>query len=99
MKLEPERTWLFVIVGSVIVAATSAVTATISVIGGNMMLAVISLASLALFAACAVTAWTIRSRLSEIADTEEEVKCLKLKKAGYEGSSEEIVPKGKMPKG
>jgi len=99
MKLQPGRTWLFVMAGSAVAAAVLAATAAISFIGGNMILAAISAASLILFAACAATAWTIRSRLSEIVNTEEEVKCLKLKKAGYEGQSEAIVPKGKTPKG
>jgi len=96
--MSSERTWLFVTVGSAIVAASLAVIVAISFTGGNMITAAISAASLILFAACAVTAWTIRTRITALGNTEEEVMFLKMKKPGMEGYSEDIVPKGKMPK-
>jgi len=99
MNVRSDNTWLIVAVGSAVAAASLAVIVMLSAAAGNMVLAVISTASLILFAACAATAWTIRSRTAKIKSTEEEVRCLKLKKAGFDGRSEAIVPKGKMPKG
>ena len=97
MRARSGETWPIVMAVTAAAAAISAAVFTLSVIDGNMILAAISVASMILFTACAATARTIRSRTSEMESTGEEVKCLKLKKAGIEGRSEEIVPKGKMP--
>jgi len=96
--MKPQETWLIVTVGSAVVAASLAVIVAMAFTDGNIVLAAISTASLILFAACAVTAWTIRTRISALDYTEEKVMFLKLKKPGIERYSEDIVPKGKMPK-
>ena len=98
MKMRHENIWLIVAAGSATAAAISVVEIALSIDSGNTILAVISAASLALFAVCAVTALTIRSRLLKAEKADEEVKCLRLKKPGIEVRSEEIVPKGKMPR-
>ena len=98
MKTRSDNIWLTVTAGSAVAAAISAVEAILSIDNGDLILAVISMASLTLFAICAITAWNIRSRLSTEEKADEEVKCLRLKKPGIERRSEEIVPKGKMPR-
>jgi len=98
MNLRKDSTWLFVAAGSAVVAAVSAAAVIISAADGNLISAAISAATLILFAACAITAWTIRSRISVAEAADDEVKCLTLKRAGAEPQGETIVPKGKMPK-
>ncbi|MCL1979108.1 MAG: hypothetical protein FWG60_02995 [Methanomassiliicoccaceae archaeon] len=95
---QPIRKWTMITAAAAVAAGISAVMAVFSVIGGNMILAVISGISMVLLAASSFLAWTIRSKISEMEQADEEVRCLKLKTPGIERREEEIVPKGKMPK-
>jgi len=97
MRIPSGRIWLIVVAASAAAMALSAVAVALSVSSGNAALAVISALSLGLFTACVVAAWIIMIKTSKAEAIEEEVKCLKLKKAGIERHCEEIVPKGKMP--
>lgn len=103
-QLPPERIWLIVMVASAIVAVISAAELILSVMNGNVILAALSGAALVVFAACAVMAWMIWSKIDTMNRT---VYCLRLKKPGLDivyneedgyDREDEIVPKGKMPK-
>ena len=97
MKVWHEGTWPIITIISAAVAVISAVIMVLSAFGGSTINAIISAASFILFAACAAEALVIRSKISKIENADEEVRCMRLKKAGVERCDNEIVPKGKMP--
>jgi len=97
MRIRPEETWLIVAIISAVAAIISAAMAVLSAAGGSTVHATISVVSLILFSVCTAEAWTIRYRISKMEDIDEEILCLRLKRAGVERYGEEIVPKGKMP--
>ena len=102
-QLSPERIWLIVIAASATAAVISAAELVMAIGNGNMIIIVLAGAGLAVFAACAVLAWMIWSKIDAMNRT---IYCLRLKKPGldivyneeddYE-YEDEIVPKGKMP--
>ncbi len=99
MKIPPENTWLIAVAACCAAAAISAAAAFLSYTDGKMIDTAVAAVGCAMFIGCAVAGWIIRSKISEMNKVEEEVSCLKLKKPGIDTArSEEIVPKGKMPR-
>ncbi|MCL2031670.1 MAG: hypothetical protein FWG96_00090 [Methanomassiliicoccaceae archaeon] len=75
-------------------AAVSAAVAAVSIAEGNTARTAVSLLSFIILAACAVSAWLFRARLSALNKVEKEIKCLRLKKPGIDKTYEdEILPK------
>jgi len=92
--------WLIVMAACAAAAVLSMIMTVLFVIDNDTTGAVISGASFVLFTVCSILARRIWSRASDIGKTEEEISCLRLKRPGFEDTrDEEIVPKGKMPKG
>ena len=99
MRIPSQEAWLIVAVISGIAAGISAAFLAMSASAGIMINMILSAISLILFIACLIVALTARSKLSRLNKMEVEIKYLKLKKPGVERpQTEEIVPKGKMPK-
>ena len=71
----------------------------LSAAAGNILWAAMSGALLMITAAFSISAWTMGSRAVRLEEFYGRIRCLRLKKPGIERThSEEIVPKGKMPK-
>ena len=99
MRSSPSDTWKIVAIASAAAAVASAILAVLSVIDGEIILAVISGVSAAVLIACTAVALSIYRKISEIERINGQVTCIVLKKEGIEpAQSGEIVPKGKMPK-
>jgi len=80
-------------------ACIFAVLLLLSVTGGNMLWAGLSGALVILSVAFSVSAWTMGSRAAKLEEIYGRIRCMRLKKPGIERThSDEIVPKGKMPK-
>ncbi|MDR0309256.1 MAG: hypothetical protein LBH88_00650 [Candidatus Methanoplasma sp.] len=99
---------------SAVAVSVSAAAAVLSIAGGDMVLTSISVISLVAFVLCLIYANALRIKIDGMKKAEEEVRCLRLKKPGIENAhdeiypktgspggtyEEDIVPKGKMPKG
>ncbi len=92
-----QGTWLLALMVSVIATILSTLAAVLSLLDDEMLQAALSTISAVLFLFCVLLILRIRTNLKAALETPDEVDCLRLKKAGIE-RSEEIVPKGKMPK-
>lgn len=90
-------TWPVVMNVSVIAAGASVISAIYSV--DNTTNLMLSLASVLMFALCAVLAFITYTKMKSMDEEQDEVNCLKLKRPGVEVADQEIALKGKMPEG